>query len=161
MFDWGVWRGYNTTTFGIWPGGPASSLFPDLLLFFSSENGVITVAICTGSADASTGIQLLSFSYDVAINAYIVHRQPFYPDIAISGLAIASDFSGGYVNIHFRPSAEDGENSPIYECIYFFSSHKPHDNEVFRCDREQAAQYEPACVHPPCFVTPETITLIS
>lgn len=157
MFDCGVLRGYNTTTFGIWPGGPASSLFPDLLLFFSSENGVITVAIDTTQAVH----QLLSFSYDAAINAYIVHRHPFRPDIAISGLAMASDFSGGYVNIHFRPSAENGENSPIYECIYFFSSHKPHDNEVFRCDREQAAQYEPACVHPPCFVTPETITLIS
>ena len=131
-------------------------------MFFSSENGVITVAIDTDSAEPIlNAIQLLSFSYDAAINAYIVHRHPFRPDIAISGLAMASDFSGGYVNIHFRPSAENGENSPIYECIYFFSSHKPHDNEVFRCDREQAAQYEPACVHPPCFVTPETITLIS
>jgi len=160
LFDWGVWIGYTTTTFGIWPGGPAFLFFPDLLLFFSSENGVITVAIDTGSADASTGIQFLSFSYDAELNRYIVRRHPFRPDIAISALTIASDFSGGYVTIHFSPSPETPW-APDVPCDYFFTSEKPHANPLFRVDRRQAHQYEPACVHAPCFVTPETITLIS
>ena len=126
-------------------------------MIFSLENGVITVALQL-SCDASTGIQYLKFSYDAERNAYTVHRQPFYPDIAISQVVIKSDFSGGYVTIHFKPEASKSWGLPgpegcnfVIPVDYFLIAEKPHDNEAFRCDREQVNQYEPACVHPPSF----------
>ena len=125
-------------------------------MIFSSENAVITVALQI-SCDASTGIQFLSFSYDAEHNAYIVHRHPFRSDIAISQVILSPDFSGGLVTIHFHPSLYSTQ-IPV---DYRFSCKAPHSNAAFRCDREQTAQYEPACVHPPCFVTPDAITLIS
>ena len=126
-------------------------------MHFSSENGVITVAIDTGSADASTGIQFLSFSYDAELNRYIVRRHPFRPDIAISQVILSPDFSGGLVTIHFHPTIY----STKIPVDYRFSSEKPHDNPLFRVDRRQAHQYEPACVHAPCFVSKDSIAIIS
>ena len=129
-------------------------------MHFSSENGVITVAIDTGSADASTGIQFLSFCYNAEQNRYVVRRHPFRPDIAISSLSLAPDFSGGYVCVHFRPPVDEPDLFEFGTC-YFFSSEKPHDNPLFRVDRRQAHQYEPACVHAPCFVSKDSIAIIS
>jgi len=129
-------------------------------MHFSSENGVITVAIDTGSADVSTGIQFLKFSYNAEQNRYVVLRHPFRPDIAISSLSLAPDFSNGYVCVHFRPPVDEPDLFEFGSC-YFFSSRKPAEQAFLRCDREQVNQYEPACVHAPCFVSKDSIAIIS